>query len=395
MGLSAQRKYVPYIRYDATENTADFCRRTKLSHDPNNTQWSRSTTKFGQKILESQGWIPGDYLGPKDAAHSAHHTAANASHIRITLKDDNLGLGAKPGRSQQDGQATGLDMFQDVLGRLNGRSEIQLVTDRKIRTQLRGSNFVEQRWGRLHFVSGGFLVGDEPQALPKDASSNISHEEPSEVQDHAISMNPGEDEQARSKTPKPKKLKRPRCDTAVTKDGLGELGVTQQRETQSPPLAQDCTESKQAKTQRKADKAARKLKRQMKRQKERALQVQDPAAHNVPLLRPINSEPVGKVGATKGTTAKECIAPSTEAKTFAVVGGSRQAVRQRYIQQKKLSMMDSKALNEVSVWPGYQLFGVRLLIVSLDIDDKGLNGSECEPLLMQRVNWQAFFLGPV
>ena len=284
-------------------------------------------------------------------------------------------------------------MFQDVLGRLNGKSETQLVTDRKLRTQLRGSNFVEQRWGRLHFVSGGFLVGDEPQALLKDASSNVSHEEPSEVQDHAISIIPREDEQARLKTLKPKKCKKPRFDTAVKKDSLGELGVTQRRETQRPPLAKDSTESKQDKTQRKADKAARKLKRHIKRQEKGALQIQDPAAHNVPLLRPVNSEPVGKIGATKEITAKVCKVPSTEAKSLAVVGGSRQAVRQRYIQQKKLSMMDSKALNEVSVWPGYPPFGVRSLIVSLDIDDKGLIGAEREPLLIQRVNWQAFFIG--
>ena len=317
-----------------------------MSLDPNNTQWSRSTTKFGQKILESQGWIPGEFLGPKNAAHSAHHTVANTSHIRVTLKDNNLGLGAKPGRSQQDGQTTGLDMFQDVLGRLNGKSETQLVTDRKLRTQLRGSSFVEQRWGRLRFVSGGFLVGDELQALSKDVRSNVSHEESSEVQDRPVSIFPREDEQARSNTLKPKKHKKPRCDTAVMKDDLGELGVTQQRETQSPPQTRDRNESKQDKTQRKADKAARRLKRQIKRHKKHALQVQDPAAHN------------GKVGATKGSTAEESKVPSTEAKTFPLAGGSRQAVRQRYIQQKKLSLMDSKALNEVSVWPGYYPFDV-------------------------------------
>ena len=278
-------------------------------------------------------------------------------------------------------------MFQDVLGRLNGKSETQLLTDRKLRTQLRGSNFVEQRWGRLGFVSGGFLVGDEPQTLSKDASSNVSYEEPSEVQDHAISIIPREDEQARSSTLQPNKHKRPGCDTAVKKDDFGELGIMQQGETQSPPQTRDRTESKEDKTQRKADKAARKLKRRIKRHKKHELQVQDPAAHKVPLLRPVNSEPVGKVGGTKGTNAKEPKVPSAEAKTLAVVGGSRQAVRQRYIQQKKLSMMDSKALNEVSMWPGYHPFGVRSLIVSLDIDDKGLIGPECKPLLIQKVNW--------
>ena len=235
-------------------------------------------------------------------------------------------------------------MFQDVLGRLNGKSENQLVTDRKLRTQLRGSNFVEQRWGRLRFVSGGFLVGDEPQAFPKDTSSNISHDEPSEVEDHAISITSIEDKQARSSTLKSKKHKRPKCDTAVKKFDFGEPGFTQRQETNSPPRTRDCSESKQDKTQRKADKAARKLKRQVKREKKHALQAHDPTVHN-------NPESVGKVGATKGTTAIECKVLSTEAKNLPVFGGSRQAVRQRYIQQKKLSMMNSKALNEVSVWP--------------------------------------------
>lgn len=266
-------------------------------------------------------------------------------------------------------------MFQDVLGRLNGKSETQLVTDRKLRIQLRGSNFVEQRWGRLRFVNGGFLVGDELQALSKDSSTIVSHEKPSKIKDHAISTLPKGDEQARSSTLKPKKRKEPRCDIAVKKDNFGGLEVTQQRESQSPPQSRDLAESKQDKAQRKAEKAARKLKRQIKRHKKHALEAQDRAAHNIPLPGTVNSEPVGKVGATKESTAKELKGSSTEVKTIPVIGGSRQAVRQRYIKQKKLSMMDSKALNEVSPWPGYCSFDVRSLIVSIDIDDKGLIGA--------------------
>ena len=34
-------------------------------------------------------------------------------------------------------------------------------------------------------------------------------------------------------------------------------------------------------------------------------------------------------------------------------------------------------------------------MVSLDIDDKGLIGTECESLLTQIVNWQAFSIGSV
>ena len=248
---------------------------------------------------------------------------------------------------------------------------------------MRGSNFVEQRWGRLRFVSGGFLVGDELQALSKDSSPNASHEEPSKIKDHTYSILPKEDEQARSSTLKPKKRKEPRCETAVKEDDFGDLEVTQQQEPQSLPQTEDLIESKQDRAQRKAEKAARKLKRQIKKHKKYALEAQDRAAHNVPLPRIVNSEPVGKVGATKESIVKESKGPSTEAKTFPVVGGSRQAVRQRYIQQKKLSMMDSKALNEVSLWPGSCSFDVRSLIVSIDIDDKGLIGAGCEPLLIQ------------
>jgi len=142
-------------------------RRTKLSHDPNNIGWSRSTTKYGQKILESQGWQPGEFLGAKDANHVAHHTAANASHMRITLKDDNLGLGAKHGANQEEGRATGLDTFQDILGRLNGKSTTELGKMQKSRSDARRSAFVDQWWGRLRFVSGGLLVGDRIRKLSK------------------------------------------------------------------------------------------------------------------------------------------------------------------------------------------------------------------------------------
>ncbi|RAL62538.1 hypothetical protein DID88_005103 [Monilinia fructigena] len=42
----------------------------KLSHDPNNTRWSGNTDSFGHRMMKSQGWTPGEYLGAKDAAHA-------------------------------------------------------------------------------------------------------------------------------------------------------------------------------------------------------------------------------------------------------------------------------------------------------------------------------------
>jgi Pin2-interacting protein X1 len=76
--------------------------RSKISNDPQNTTWANNTERFGHKILTSQGWTPGASLGATDAAHKAHYTAASHSHIRVFLKDDNLGLGAKRGSERAE-----------------------------------------------------------------------------------------------------------------------------------------------------------------------------------------------------------------------------------------------------------------------------------------------------
>ena len=109
-------------------------KRSKLSHDPNNTAWARSTDSFGHKILTAQGWKPGDYLGARDAEHASHYTAANASHIRVLLKDDNLGLGARrSGGSGAGGGANaetfGLSQLAGLLGRLNGKLSLIHISE--------------------------------------------------------------------------------------------------------------------------------------------------------------------------------------------------------------------------------------------------------------------------
>ena len=161
---------------------ADLNRRMKLSHDPNNTFWSRSASKYGQKILQSHGWTPGELLGAGGAPYSDLCSAASASHIRVTLKDDNLGLGGKHDAAHDGRETTGLDVFKDLLGRLNGRSTTDLQEDRTHRSELRGSAYVHQRWGILRFVSGGLLVGAElrklvkgEQVAPNNIQQTLSH----------------------------------------------------------------------------------------------------------------------------------------------------------------------------------------------------------------------------
>src|SRR6266480_4711212 len=148
-----------------------FDSRRKLLHDPNNTAWSRSTDRFGHKILTGLGWKPGTTLGAKDAAHSKHYTSASTSHVRLLLKDDNLGLGAKRGKAEDE--TFGLQELQTLLGRLNGKSEEVLQKEEEARRDVRLVMYKERRFGALRFVSGGFLQGDNvEQAVHKDADGS-------------------------------------------------------------------------------------------------------------------------------------------------------------------------------------------------------------------------------
>src|SRR5215469_12224336 len=156
-----------------------FDSRRKLIHDPNNTAWSRSTDRFGHKILTGLGWQPGTTLGAKDAGHSKHYTSASTSHVRLLLKDDNLGLGAKRGNAE--GETFGLDELQTLLGRLNGKSEEVLQKEEEARRDVKLAMYQERRFGTLRFISGGFLEGDNiEQAEHKDAKASETNT-PSDV----------------------------------------------------------------------------------------------------------------------------------------------------------------------------------------------------------------------
>ncbi|KAI0547469.1 hypothetical protein F4679DRAFT_554275 [Xylaria curta] len=176
--------------------------RRKLDHDPNNTRWTRDETTFGQKILRAQGWQPGKFLGAQDTAHAQLHSAASLAPIKINLKDDTLGLGAKIRQKQSD-ECTGLDVFKDLLGRLNGKSEETLEKERQVRSEIKTNLVVERKYGPMRFVSGGLLVGDQMMrelADKKPALVSVKDESVSEIsQDESVDKAKKEKKDRKSK----------------------------------------------------------------------------------------------------------------------------------------------------------------------------------------------------
>ncbi|KAI2672480.1 hypothetical protein CBS147332_9329 [Penicillium roqueforti] len=190
---------------------------TKIGNDPNNTNWTRSTTGFGHRIMSSQGWTPGSLLGAKDATHADLLTAASASHIKVTLKDDNLGLGARIGR---ESEPTGLDAFKGLLGRLNGKSEVELKKDEQKRDDVRLARYAALKFPEVRFVRGGLLAQEKeteiPRPTPKDETAKRSKSDKKErtkTKDDGTSSSESDAPARKSKSKSKSKKSRSRDET--------------------------------------------------------------------------------------------------------------------------------------------------------------------------------------
>ena len=68
------------------------------------------TSSFGRKMLEKMGWKSGEGLGLNNDG--------TTSHIKIALKDDNLGIGASR-KDAETGWLNNSKSYQEVLDRLS------------------------------------------------------------------------------------------------------------------------------------------------------------------------------------------------------------------------------------------------------------------------------------
>ncbi|KAG5290270.1 G-patch domain-containing protein [Histoplasma ohiense] len=308
-------------------------KRTKISHDPNNIAWSRSTSGYGHKIMSAQGWTPGSFLGASNAAHADHFTAGSAGHIRVILKDDNLGLGAK---LRAEDEPTGLDAFQGLLGRLNGKSDEELEKEQKKRHDRQLANFVEKRWKTMQFVSGGLLVHEKIQALADVKSAGGE-----EVQTPEISHGELKSEKRPKKACKKEKRRARGDDTGLD---LAEQSPKRKRkdkkEKKEKKKSSDDSSCADQGTPS-GDALVDKIQKKRKKRKQK-----DPEPSNTEVyddsLPPDTRSAPQEEQESRSSAKNESIRKIREHRPM-----GRQFTRGRHIQQKKLALMDSKSISEI------------------------------------------------
>ncbi|KAF2198198.1 hypothetical protein GQ43DRAFT_458002 [Delitschia confertaspora ATCC 74209] len=350
--------------------------RFKISQDPQNTHWANNTSRFGHRILEKQGWTPGSQLGAENAAHSSHYTAGSTSHIRVLLKDDTLGLGAK--RGSERAENFGLAGLDSVLARLNGRSE-EVAKKQEEEREREQRIFVGQRWGwGLNFVSGGYLVGDRIEKVIK--TEVVKKEEVVEVKVEDVSEDgadkkkdkkrkrKADEEEAESKITEVDhpKLKRKKKSADLKADSAAELSesTSDKKKSKSKKDKKDKKSKKSKKTTSATssplsspsaslapvedDKAARKFEKRRAKEERRKLKEEKRLKKALKKAAKESKESSSSSSdeATSTTAPSLTLTTGTSTSGGFVLGG-RHAVRQRYIMQKKRASMDPQALKEI------------------------------------------------
>lgn len=313
--------------------------------------------------MASQGWKPGQYLGAENANHSDHYTQANASHIRVMLRDDNLGLGAQKGKS--NAETFGLSTLSGIFGRLNGKSDVEVQKQQDTQRDWQLRSYQAQKYGFMKFVSGGLLVGDkmelpeqqkavetvvkpvngeaaagqkkskkrkveeddaEESSKPKKRKSKIANGVAAEANEEV------EETAAGRKSKKDRKKRRAdessadsSAEASAAKPSKQDTKLKKISDSEDAPL-DDEKRSKQAKRARKEERRRRKEEKRAKNAAKETSQEQSPDSSS-------EEEEVAKA-----------VQPPAAQQMFA---GSRHAVRQRYIQQKRMASMNAQAMSEI------------------------------------------------
>lgn len=279
------------------------------------------------------------------------------------LREDNLGLGAKIGGG--NAETFGLSMFSGLLGRLNGKSDVEVkekqdkLRDAELRT------YTGRKYGYMNFVSGGLLVGDKMEDKPPAAKSSSSSkkrkaDEAVDEEDTQVTKSRKIEPESRSgaiteglslesgRTEKSKSKK----DKKISKSGDTATHESAKSDSDSNSQSEDAAkeEKRKRKERRKAEKSVKSSKSTSEDDEKARLKQEKRARKEERRKR--KEEKRQKKAAKEAAKSQEASVSSSESEGTATPpvstnAGGRQAVRQRYIASKRMASMDPQALKEI------------------------------------------------
>jgi len=254
--------------------------------------------------MQSSGWKPGTALGASSVPIPAHESSA--AKVRISVKDNTLGLGASLKSKNAEHQRTGLDAFQGLLGRLNARDEGEL---KKVEEKIENKKlamFAQGRWGGMMFVPGGLLVQDDPRERKAEREEQQEPEAEADVADD-------------------------KSDSENGSDGA------QQPEKKRKRAA----ETSEERAQRKAEKKQRKEERRIRREAKRLKKLQKEGGSSTPMSETTHEMSTG--ASTPVQTSEVNVASVSQER----LRNGRHILRGRNILAKRMAFTDSKGLDQI------------------------------------------------
>ncbi|GAO51391.1 G-patch-domain-containing protein [Saitoella complicata NRRL Y-17804] len=246
----------------------------RIGEDPRNTRWGNDTNKFGFKLMSNMGWNSGDGLGK-----NRHGRSIN---IKVTAKDNTLGLGAKQGAVND---WTGLSAFNDMFKRLNGVDVQEKEKHKKKMGDLKvGEVYVLGGGGLKNYLGSGmrFVKGEtyttemsKENFAKRGLATTAEEAEAGASSSGSESEEEEEEEKADTPEPAPKKRKRSASVSSASSSSSSEeeeepAKKSKKSKKSKKPEDPEKAVKKAAKAVRKAEKVAKKEAKALKKAAKKA-----------------------------------------------------------------------------------------------------------------------------
>ncbi|CUS22520.1 LAQU0S05e07228g1_1 [Lachancea quebecensis] len=306
----------------------------KLGLDPRNTAWSNDTSRFGHKHLEKMGWRPGSGLGMMPDA--------TTTHVKVSIKDDNLGLGAKLRKKEKadefdSGECAGLDAFQRLLGRLNGKED-SVSSELDIQKK---QNIINGKWG-IHFVKGDVLASTwDAKTKTLKLYSNESAKRKLDTQEGEEDCRPRDSK----KSKKSRKGTKEKDVTEENKEHVRKSDRQSKKDKDKKPKDKDIKDKKdkKGKKDKKEKHKSKKMKKtEDKKEKHKSEKDRDEKHRS---KKDKKDKKRGHKSSKSGEVSRESMLKPRDSQESVIA--SRLSVRSKWIKQKRAAVMDAQALNEI------------------------------------------------